>query len=245
MTYVKKKIFFAKGSKIMKIARDSMIKSQLFGGLPAEHITEIEKIAVAKHFSKGESIFADGDEGSGFYLVVEGTVNVYKLSPDGKEQILHIVKEGDTIGAVPVFSGKSFPANARAITKSHLLFFDRQKFIQLITDKPALTMNLLALLAMRLREFTIQVENLSLKEIPGRLAAYLLYLSKEQDNRDLVKLNISKAQLANILGTGPESLSRALGNMKSRKLIEEEGANIRLLNRELLEQLAEKGKDSR
>lgn len=222
-----------------------MIKSRLFGGLPLEHITEIEKIAVAKQFSKGESIFADGDEGRGFYLVVEGTVNVYKLSPDGKEQTLHIVKEGDTIGAVPVFSGKSFPANARAITKSHLLFFDRGKFIQLITDKPALTMNLLALLAMRLREFTIQVENLSLKEIPGRLAAYLLYLSQEQDNGDLVKLNISKAQLANILGTGPESLSRVLGNMKSRKIIEEEGANIRLLNRELLEQLAEKGKDSR
>lgn len=155
----------------MKKARDSMIKSRLFGGLPSEHITEIEKIAVAKQFSKGESIFADGDEGRGFYLVVEGTVNVYKLSPDGKEQTLHIVKEGDTIGAVPVFSGKSFPANARAITKSHLLFFDRKKFIQLITDKPALTMNLLALLAMRLREFTIQVENLSLKEIPGRLAA--------------------------------------------------------------------------
>lgn len=222
-----------------------MIKSRLFGGLPSEHITEIEKIAVAKQFSKGESIFADGDEGRGFYLVVEGTVNVYKLSPDGKEQTLHIVKEGDTIGAVPVFSGKSFPANARAITKSHLLFFDRKKFIQLITDKPALTMNLLALLAMRLREFTIQVENLSLKEIPGRLAAYLLYLSQEQESRNLIKLNISKAQLANILGTGPESLSRVLGNMKSRKIIEEEGANIRLLNRELLEQLAEKGKDSR
>ncbi len=81
-----------------------MIKSRLFGGLPLEHITEIEKIAVAKQFSKGESIFADGDEGRGFYLVVEGTVNVYKLSPDGKEQTLHIVKEGDTIGAVPVFS---------------------------------------------------------------------------------------------------------------------------------------------
>lgn len=106
-------------------------------------------------------------------------------------------------------------------------------------------MNILALLSMRLREFTIQVENLSLKEIPGRLAAYLLYLSQEQGNKDLIKLNISKVQLANLLGTGPESLSRALGNMKTKKLIEEEGANIRLINRGLLEELAEKGKDTR
>ncbi|MEN6624080.1 MAG: helix-turn-helix domain-containing protein [Smithella sp.] len=105
-------------------------------------------------------------------------------------------------------------------------------------------MNILALLAMRLRQFSIQVENLSLKEIPGRLASYLLYLSREQGNKELIKLNISKAHLANLLGTGPESLSRALGNMKSKKLIEEEGANIRLVNRALLKELAEKGKGS-
>ncbi len=229
----------------MKKARDILIKSQLFGGLPAEYITEIEKIAVDKYYNKGDVIFYDGDEGNGFYLVAAGSVSVYKLSPEGKEQILHIVPEGDTIGAVPVFSGKSFPANARAVSKSHLLFFDRNKFIQLITNKPSLTMNLLALLSSRLREFTIQVENLSLKEIPGRLAAYLLYLAREQGNKDLIKLNISKVQLANLLGTGPESLSRALGNMKRKKLIKEEGVNIRLINPGLLEELAETGKDSR
>ena len=228
----------------MKKARDILIRSQLFGGLLEEHITEIEKIAVDKHCNKGDVIFYDGDEGSGFYLVVAGTVSVYKLSSEGKEQILHIVKEGETIGAVPVFSGKSFPANARAISKCHLLFFDRKKFIQLITNKPNLTMNILALLSMRLREFTIQIENLSLKEIPGRLASYQLYLSQEQGNKDLIKLNISKLQLANLLGTGPESLSRALGNMKIKKLIEEKGETIHLMNRSLLEELAEKGKDT-
>jgi CRP-like cAMP-binding protein len=229
----------------MKKAHDVLLKSQLFGGLPEEQIEDIEKISVNKYFNKGEIIFYDGDEGVGFYLVVEGSVNVYKLSAEGKEQILHIVKEGETIGAVPVFSGKSFPANARAISKSHLLFFHRERFIHLITNKPALTMNILALLSMRLREFTIQVENLSLKEIPSRLAAYLLYLSQEQGGKDLIKLNIAKAQLANLLGTGPESLSRALGNMKRRKLVQEEGTGIRLLNRSSLEELEAKGKNSR
>lgn len=229
----------------MKKARDILIKSQLFGGLPEEHISEIEKIAVDKHYGKGEIVFYDGDEGAGFYLVASGSVNVYKLSPEGKEQILHIVQGGDTIGAVPVFSGKSFPANARAISKSHLLFFDRKKFVRLITGKPHLLMNILALLSARLREFTLQVENLSLKEIPGRLASYLLYLSQEQGNKDMIRLNISKIQIANLLGTAPESLSRALGNMKSKKLIAEERAGIRLLNRSLLQELAEKGKNTR
>ena len=226
----------------MKKAHEILIRSQLFGGLLKEHITEIEKIAVDKNYNKGDVIFYDGDEGNGFYLIAAGSVSVYKLSPDGKEQILHIIKDGDTIGAVPVFSGKSFPANARALSKTHLLFFDRKKFIELITGKPNLIMNLLALLSMRLREFTIQVENLSLKEIPGRLASYLLYLAQEQENKNLVKLNISKVQLANLLGTAPESLSRALSNMKTKKLIAEEGNSIRLLNRNQLEELAETGK---
>jgi len=226
----------------MKKVHDVLLKSQLFGGLPEDQIEDIEKISVNKYFNKGEIIFYDGDEGVGFYLVVEGSVNVYKLSAEGKEQILHIVKEGETIGAVPVFSGESFPANARSISKSHLLFFHRERFIHLITNKPALTMNILALLSMRLRKFTVQIENLTLKEIPGRLAAYLLYLSREQGDKDLIKLNIAKAQLANLLGTGPESLSRALGNMKRRKLVQEEGTSIRLLNRRGLEDLAEKGK---
>ena len=106
-------------------------------------------------------------------------------------------------------------------------------------------MNILALLSMRLREFTIQVENLSLKKIPGRLASYLLSLSRDQGGTDLVRLTISKAQLANLLGTVPESLSRVLGNMKSKKLVEEEGAGIRLLNRGLLEELAEEGTEPR
>lgn len=229
----------------MTNVKDVLAQSQLFGGLPEEHLEEIKKISVEKRFNKGEIIFFDGDEGAGFYLVIEGSVNVYKLSPEGKEQILHIVREGETVGAVPVFSGESFPANARAIAKSRLLFFPRDRFVRLIMEKPSLTMNILALLSMRLREFTVQIENLSLKEIPGRLAAYLLYLSKEQENRDVIQLNISKLQLANLLGTGPESLSRALGSLKSRGLVEEKGGAIRLLNRGALEKLAEWGGNNR
>ena len=230
---------FKKMIRIMTKVQNVLLKSQLFGGLTEDHIEEIKGISVDRYFNKGETIFFDGDDGSGFYLVVEGTINVYKVSPEGKEQILHIVKEGETVGAVPVFSGKSFPANARAISKSRLLFFPREKFINLITDNPSLTMNILAVLSMRLREFTIQVENLSLKEIPGRLAAYLLYLSEEQGNKNFIKLNISKLQLANILGTGPESLSRALGNMRERKLIKVAGPDIMLIDRIGLEELAE------
>jgi CRP/FNR family transcriptional regulator len=101
---------------------------------------------------------------------------------------------------------------------------------------------MLGILSKRLRQFTLQIENLSLKEVPGRLASYLLYLSKEQGRTDVVTLNISKGQLASLLGTIPETLSRMLAKMNKQRLIETSGKDIEILDLSGLEDLAEHGK---
>ena len=126
--------------------------------------------------------------------------------------------------------------------KSHLLFFPRTAFTELIAKNPSLCLNMLAVLSMRLRQFTVQVENLSLKEVPGRLAAYLLYLAQEQEAEDTVSLPISKGQLASLLGTIPETLSRILTKMSNSGLIDVSGGEIKLLDYDGLEDLSETGK---
>jgi CRP/FNR family transcriptional regulator len=161
---------------------------------------------------------------------------------EGKEQILHIYGPGNPIGEVAVFSGQQFPASAETLLKSHLLYFPRLAFVDLISKNPSLCLNMLAVLSRRLRQFTVQVENLSLKEVPGRLAAYLLYLAGEQEAAGMVSLPISKGQLASLLGTIPETLSRILARMSSRGLIAVDGPKIKLLDLEGLEELAEHGK---
>jgi CRP/FNR family transcriptional regulator len=103
--------------------------------------------------------------------------------------ILHIYGPGNPFGEVPVFAGRKFPANAQTLLKSHLLFFPRTAFVDLISKNPSLALNMLGVLSMRLRQFTVQIENLSLKEVPGRLASYLVYLSQEQGRTDVVTLN--------------------------------------------------------
>ena len=215
----------------------------LFEGLPDDQLHEIKKIAVSRQFVKGETIFSEGDPGDGFYVIAEGLVKIYKISSEGKEQILHIFGAGEPFGEVPVFTDQPFPANAEAIAKSRLLFFPRDAFVDLITGNPSLALNMLAVLSMRLRQFTVQIENLSLKEVPGRLASYLIYLAGEQDREDSVRLNISKNQLASLLGTIPETLSRIFSKMTDMKLIEVEGKNIKLLDRAGLITLAEHGKN--
>ena len=218
--------------------RDIIANSKLFGGLPPEHLDEILKIAVEKKFKRGETIFFEGDPGIGFYMVATGKVKIFKTSFSGKEQILHIFGAGEPFGEVPVFHDQPFPANATALEKTSLIFFPRERFVELVYSMPSLVMNMLAVLSMRLRRFATQIENLSLKEVPERLAGYLLYLSVEQKNTTQVTLDISKGQLASLLGTIPETLSRIFAKMSDEGLIKVEGKQISLLD---IEGLKDKG----
>lgn len=226
----------------MKNLMDIISGVPSFNGLPDSQLEELRNIALNRHYNKGETIFSDGAEGKGFFVVVEGLVKIFKTSPDGKEQILHIYGPGEPFGQVAVYAGRSFPASAQAIARSYVLFFPRATFIGLITRIPSLAMNMLAVLSMRLRGFTAQIENLSLKEVSGRLAGYLVYLLDEQGNKDFIDLNISKGQLASLLGTIPETLSRIFARMTELNLIETDGRRIKLLNRDKLEGLAKYGR---
>jgi CRP/FNR family transcriptional regulator, dissimilatory nitrate respiration regulator len=213
---------------------EAVAAGPLFNGLPPEQIERIVRIVVVKQYNRGETVFFEGDNGTGFYIVEAGKVKIYKMSLSGKEQILHIFGPGEPFGEVPVFHGQPFPATAEALMKSSLLFFPRDKFIHLVHETPSIALNMLAVLSMRLRRFATQIENLSLKEVPARLAGYLLYLMEEQKNDDTVELEISKGQLASLLGTIPETLSRIFSKMSEEGLIAVDGRTIRILDRERL-----------
>lgn len=206
----------------------------LFGDLSELQLAELARIAGDRRFSKGESIFREGEAGVGFYIVALGKVKIFKSSPEGKEQILHIFGPGEPFGEVAVFHGLPYPASAEAMSEAELYFFPRAEFVALLEKNTSLALNMLAVLAMRLRRFATQIEHLSLKEVPGRLAMYLLYMAEEQNSGDQVLLDIPKGQLANLLGTSPETLSRIFQKMSEEGLIQVDGRRIVLLNKAAL-----------
>jgi CRP-like cAMP-binding protein len=214
-------------------------QADLFAGLSPQQLDEIARIISDKRYRKGELIFTDGDEGVGFYIVISGRVKVYKVSPDGKEQIMHIFGPGKPFAEVPVFEGSRYPANAEALEKCRLFFFPKKAFVKLIHENPSLAMNMLASLSQRLKQFSYLIESLSLKEVPGRLASYLLYLSDKKGYTDALELDIAKSQLASLLGTIPETLSRILTKLSQKGFIKINGPNIVILDRTGLEDLAE------
>jgi len=214
----------------------------IFKGLQEGQLTDLAEIAVEKHFGKGQTIFLEGDKGKGFFVVRLGLVKIYKISTGGKEKILRIVKPHEFFGPVPLFSGETYPASADAMKSTKAFFFPRNVFINLIKKNPDIALNMLDALSDRLRQFTIQVEDLSLKEIPSRLAAYFLHVSKEESRNDVFTLEIPKAQLASLLGTIPETLSRILSKMREAGIIEIQGNKIKILDIESLKNFAEGAK---
>ncbi len=204
----------------------------LFSGLSDPQLEALARIARVKSVARGETIFFEGEQANGFYMVARGKVKIFKMSLGGREQILHIFGVGEPFGEVPVFHGNPFPASASTLEASEVLFFPRSEFVELVTTNTSLALSMLAMLSMRLRRFATQVENLTLKEVPGRLASYLLYLVEEQGREDQVILDVPKGQLANLLGSTPETLSRIFAKMKEEGLIQVQGKTIQLLDLE-------------
>ncbi len=219
--------------------REFLANIQLWRGLPEDQLDALAKIAIAKIYRKGEVIFEEGDEGRGFFVVKSGRVKVFKLSADGKEQILHFFGDGEHFAEVPAFDGQCFPASAATVEKTELLFFPRTAFLALLQQHPTLALAMLAVSARHLRRMAQIIENLSFKEVPGRLAVYLLYLSDRNGKGEEVELDMTKAQLAAFLGTIPETLSRVFAKMSQDGLISLDGSRIKLLNLERLMVLAE------
>jgi CRP/FNR family transcriptional regulator, dissimilatory nitrate respiration regulator len=211
----------------------------LFEGLPPDQCHDLCAIAVQKTYIRGQMFFSEGDEGAGFYVIISGRVKIFKLSPEGKEQIIHIMGKEEPFGEAAVFAGENYPASAQSMADTKVLFFPRQKFTELISRNPSLALNMLSLLSFRLRKLTTLVENLSLKEVPGRLAAYLLYLGEQNGHPSIIELDISKNQMAGLLGTIPETLSRILKRMTEKKIIKAGSHRIQILDRTRLSELAE------
>jgi CRP/FNR family transcriptional regulator, dissimilatory nitrate respiration regulator len=214
----------------------------LFAGLKEEDLKRIRAIAPLKQVGKGKILFTEGEEAKGFYVILSGKVKLYKISPEGKEQILHVVSAPDAFAEAALFLEGTYPAFAQALTDGQLLFFPKRDFIQLIEKNPQLSINMIVSLSLFLKRFASLIEELSLKEVSSRVAKYLIDLSlrssQEGKRPEEVELDVSKTQLASKLGTISETLSRTLSKMKAKGIIDVRKNRILILRWETLQELA-------
>jgi CRP/FNR family transcriptional regulator len=221
--------------------REAIKSCPLFAGVTDRDLDDLTRIARRLEFAKGQMVFSEGDKATGFYVPIEGKVKIYKMSPEGRERILRIAHPGRTFAEAAIFDIGIFPAYAQAIESSVLLFFPKQAILNLLHCNAQLAINMIGGISRILRELMDDMESLTFKDVPSRLARYLLDLS-EMKQRE-VRLPVSKTQLAANLNTTGETLSRSLRKMTDDKLIEVRGRVIAIRDFQGLLDLAERFKE--
>ncbi|HEU4949940.1 MAG TPA: Crp/Fnr family transcriptional regulator [Candidatus Deferrimicrobiaceae bacterium] len=213
---------------------DVLRKTLLFATLPDDDLRRVADLAVSRRFAKREAVFREGDRADGFFIVTSGKVKVFKLSGEGKEQVLHVLEAGQTFAEAVIFEGGDYPAHAETLTDAELLFLPKRPFIDLLERHPKVSIRMLASLSRWLRRMTDLVENLSLKDVETRLVHYLLEEFKAcgipPKDGAVLELTVGKNVLASRLGTVPETFSRTLKKLQDDGLIDVRGKRIRILS---------------
>ncbi len=220
--------------------------SYLFSGVSDSDLEVLAQMAVGKAFARQDTVFWEGREAQGFYILVSGYVKLVKSSLDGKEYILRLVGPGESFAEAAVFSEAPYPATAMALEDCRTLFFPKAPFLRHLAASPTLARNMLATLSRLNLHLTRQLEDLSLKEVSARLARYLLERCQETHGRIEAGLTFAlpttKTHLAAYLGTISETLSRTLSRLKGEGVIEVDKGKITIMDPTGLRSLARGGK---
>jgi CRP-like cAMP-binding protein len=217
---------------------EALRKTPLFFNLPPADIARIGGISALRRYGKRDAVFREGDPADGFFVVVSGSVKVFKLSPDGKEQVLHILEAGQSFAEATIFEGGGFPASAEALSDCDLLFLPKRPFIGLLEKNPKMAVRMLGSLSRWLKRMTDLVENLALRDVEARL---VFFVSEEMNTRGVpirdgavYEIPVSKNVLASRLGTVPETFSRTLKKLQEEGKIRVKGNQIRILKADSL-----------
>lgn len=219
-------------------------KSLLFSGLNSDDLQSLAAISSSRPFAKGDCLFSEGDKATGFYLLVSGHIKMCRVSPEGREKVLHFVRPGETFAEAAFFGDGSYPAEARAVEGGELLFIPKQGFMELLESRPQFTLNLVVSLSLSLRRFARQIEELTFADVASRLASFLVKRAEEKSTSyngiTYLELGIKKGELAAKLGTAGETISRTFRKLKEEGIIEMEGRNVTILQMDRLQQLIHK-----
>ena len=217
---------------------ESLRKTPLFANLPPDDLRRVEGIASLKHYARKESIFREGDRADGFFIVATGRIKVFKLSEDGKEQVLHLIGPGQSFAEATIFEGGAYPASAEALDDCELVYFPKRQFTDLLERNPRIALRMMASLSRWLKRMTDLVENISLRDVETRLVRFVSEEMKSRGvpirNGAVYELDVTKNVLASRLGTVPETFSRTLKKLQEEGKIRVKGKQIRILDAEAL-----------
>ena len=225
-----KKQIWGENWEMKNITIDALKKVPAFIELENEDIEEIARISIKKVFGKGEIIFMEGDPGDAFYFIKTGKVKIYKTTSDGREHIFTILSEGDVFAEVALFNDITYPATAEVLEDVELGMIKNKDLEDLIRSNVEIALQIIKVFSRKLFSSQQKVKELALGDTYDRIARTLLVFAKDHgiktDDGIEIKLNISRQELANMIGTARETVSRSLSQFKKEGSIDIIGRKI-------------------
>jgi len=226
-------------------AKQSVLrKHPIFADLEPEALDQLCRYAKHTNVKRGTTIAMKGDPGNSLFAVVSGTVKISLSSPDGRNAILNLIGPGEIFGEMAVLDGEPRSADVTAHTNCELYVIDRRDFLPFVRSHSAVAMRFIELLCARLRRTSQQVEQVTLRNLPGRLAGTLLGLTEErkQDSGSRT-LAITQQEVAEMVGMTRESINKQLRAWAARNWVRLEHGAIIVLDIAALHELAESSVD--
>ena len=215
-----------------------------FSSLKALNKDELLKIASCKTsytIKKGEPIFEEGESVNGIYCVKDGVCKLSKLSANGKDQIVKLVKSGELLGQRSMISDEPANLSAVALEDMEVCFIPRSEVLQFFNNNNQFSMNVMKSICGDLKESDDHMVSMAQKTVKERLAETLLYLEdtfgKNEDGS--LHIQLSREELAGMIGTATESCIRLLSEFNKGGVIDLNGKRISITDRNKLKRLSE------
>lgn len=218
-------------------AVESLTRIPYLRTLPAGERESLARHCSFRTLERGACLFSEGDEPAGVFLIVKGRIKLLRSSRDGREQILHEEGAGVTLAEVPVFDGGGYVGSAVAVEDAVVLFVPRSPLLRVLKRSPVSALEVIHILAARVRTLAGVVEDLSLRGVTERVAAYLCR-EAERAGGDVLELRVTRDELATHVGTVREQASRALSQLKAAGLIEVKARRIVIVDIDALRLMA-------
>ncbi|UMZ72644.1 Crp/Fnr family transcriptional regulator [Natranaerofaba carboxydovora] len=206
-------------------------KVDLFSHLEESELNILVELAEYQEYKQGEIIFFEGEPGEAMYVIEKGKVKILKDNVEGKEQILNVVQKGDVFAEVVIFDDRPYPATAEVVEDSLIAAIKKESFDQMLYLNPQIAVKMMRLMGKRLREAQGKIADLALKNTDKRVLSTICKLARKHgreltDQKVKIELSLTHQQLANMVGSSRETVSRILSKFKKEGLIDFDKSHI-------------------
>lgn len=210
--------------------------------LTRDELIRISHCKISKIIKRGEILFNEGDYVNGVFCIKDGVCKVSKMSENGRDQVIKLIKKGDLLGERSLITGGPANLTARALNDMEICFIPKEEIVRDLKRNNNFTMSMLKELAESLRNADEVIVDMAQKTVKQRLAETLIHLDKkfEKDDEGYIDVYLTREDIANIIGTATESAIRILSDFKKNSLIDFKGKRISILDVRGLERIAQK-----